>query len=201
MSGSTCRAEPYWVTLHPMKIRPNGFTLIELLIVVSITAVLAALAVPSFNTMLVKRSVQSAATAFVTDLRFARTEALRRSIAVSMCSLAANSTTTCSGAPANWANGWIVFAETASPPNLGVRDAGEEIIRVQQPPPNIATIQGPIPANDHPFFTFRANGWAIASSEDFTFTPTGVVPVNSTRMVCISNQGRVRLLVEGATGC
>jgi type IV fimbrial biogenesis protein FimT len=185
-----------------MKNSANGFTLIELLIVVAIVAVLAAIGIPSFNSMLVKRSVQSAATALVSDLRFTRSEAVRRSSGVSICSLAANSTNTCSAAPANWASGWMVFVDPADTGTRGTRDVGEEIIRVQQPLANIATIQQSVsPANTRPFFPFDANGWSRAANQTFVVTPTGIVPPDTTRIVCVSVQGRVRLLVQGAAGC
>lgn len=182
-----------------MKIGQNGFTLIELLMVVTIAAILMALGVPSFHALLVKRSVQGAALALVSDLRFARSEALRRSSPVTICSLAVNTTDTCSGAPANWANGWMVFAD---PANRGTRDAGEEIVRVQQAPSNIATIQSAVnPTNDRPTITFEANGWAKSADQTFIFTPSGTVPANTQRIVCTSVQGRVRLLAEGASAC
>ncbi|MES2583495.1 MAG: GspH/FimT family pseudopilin [Pseudomonadota bacterium] len=184
-----------------MKNRPNGFTLIELLVVVAIVAILAALAVPSFNTMMMKRSVRSAAISLVDDMRYARSEALRRSLRVSICSLAANSTNTCSAAgAANWANGWVVFSDMA---NTGIVNTvnGEEIVRVQQPLVNIATIED-TPASDKHVISFEANGRARpGGNQTFRITPRGTVPANTVRIVCVSNQGRVRLLDEGATTC
>jgi len=191
------------VTLQSMKNRPTGFSLIELLVVVAIVAILAALATPSFNTMLVKRAVQGAAGALVSDMRFARSEAVRRSAQVSICALAANSSNTCSGAPANWATGWMVFVDPSDSGTRGVRDGAEEILRVQQPLPNIATVQQIlVPSNTRLYIPFEANGWARANSnQTFAFTPTGTVPAGAVRIVCVSLQGRVRMLVEGATAC
>lgn len=181
-----------------MKFRQSGFTLIELMVVVAIAAILSSLAIPSFQTMLLKRSALSAANAFVGDMRFARTEALKRSTRVVMCSVAANSTTACSGAAGAWPNGWLIYVDLNS---NGVLDAGEDVIRVQQILPNIATIQSSSPSTDLRLFSFEPNGWAKASTQTFVFTPTAGVAANATRLVCVSMQGRPSLRAEGATVC
>lgn len=181
-----------------MKNRPNGFTLIEVLIVVAIVAILAALAIPSFTTMLMKRSVQSAALSLVTDMRYARSEAMRRSVRVSICSLATGSTNTCSGSPAKWLNGWMVFVDTGA--TLGVWDAGEEIVRVQQPPENIASINNST-ASARNVLTFEANGFSRAADETLIFKPTRGSSATTDRVICIGLNGRAALRVEGTTGC
>ncbi len=53
-----------------------GFTMIELMIVVSIVAILAALAAPSFITSIANSRLSSAATEVQTLLQFARSEAI-----------------------------------------------------------------------------------------------------------------------------
>ncbi|MEA3394776.1 MAG: GspH/FimT family pseudopilin, partial [Pseudomonadota bacterium] len=68
-----------------MKVRQSGFTLVELMVVVTIAVILLSLAAPSFRSMLVKRGVQSAADVLVSDLRYARSEALKRSSTVIVC--------------------------------------------------------------------------------------------------------------------
>lgn len=194
-----CRHLMHWISLGTMKNRHFGFTLVEALIVVAIAALLAALAVPSFNTMLMKRSVQGAALALVADIRYARSEALRRSVKVSICSLAASSTDTCSGDPAKWANGWIVFVDTS---NTGVRDAGEEIVRVQQPLPNIASIQrATTPTSTRNVLTFEANGFAKSADETLVVTPIRGSSATTNRVICTSINGRPSLRAEGATSC
>lgn len=182
-----------------MNTHNRGFTLIEMLMVLVITAILASLAVPSFRTLLVKRTVQGVAQNLTTDIRFARSEALRRQNKVSICSLVAGSTNTCSAAgAASWKDGWMVFVDAS---NSGVRDNGEEIIRVEQAPTNIASIAGTVPVNDRHFLMFEANGFAKAVNQTFLIIPTGSGVASASRVVCVSLQGRPSLRVEGVTTC
>lgn len=60
------------------KLRSSGFTSLELMIVVAIVAILAALAVPSFSSTLEKQRITTAAEAILSDLRWARAEAIKR---------------------------------------------------------------------------------------------------------------------------
>lgn len=179
-----------------MKIRQAGFTLIELLIVVSLIGVLASLAVPGFRAMLVKRTVQSAADALMTDMRYARSEAVKRSALVSICQSADGAGCVTSGNV--WVGGWIVFVDGGT---TGVVDAGDEIVRVQQALTSMASIASTNPSGDRRIFTYQPTGWAKSAGQTFIFTPAGEVPPGSVRVVCISNQGRPGLKAAGATSC
>lgn len=88
-----------------------GFTIIELLVAVAIAAILMALAAPSFNEFLAKRRVEGTTSELVTDIQFARSEAVSRNAPVRvtfgngcyvihLASVAAD-TTTCATTPAD----------------------------------------------------------------------------------------------------
>ena len=56
----------------------RGFTLVELMIVVAIAALLLLLAAPSFQDMILKQRLRGINAQLITDLQFARTEAVAR---------------------------------------------------------------------------------------------------------------------------
>jgi type IV fimbrial biogenesis protein FimT len=65
-----------------MRAHQRGMTLLELIAVMSVVAVLLAIAVPGFATMFTRLRLQGASAEFGTDLQYARSEALRQRVAV-----------------------------------------------------------------------------------------------------------------------
>ncbi|BAP89513.1 type IV pre-pilin [Burkholderiales bacterium GJ-E10] len=89
-----------------MKLRhDSGFTLIELLVTVTIGAIIVALAVPSFGTLLQNSRLTAQQDAFVGALRYARSMALNQNTQAEVCPFSAAGSTACGG---SWASGWIV---------------------------------------------------------------------------------------------
>ena len=77
--------------------RQSGFTLIELIVVVTISAVLLGIGIPSFREFTATQKVKGAAFDFAAALLLARSEAVKR-----------NATVTMAQSGGNWTNGWTV---------------------------------------------------------------------------------------------
>lgn len=72
--------------LEPVNIMRNaaqrGFTLIELMVVVALGAIILALAVPSFTSMVPRKRMEGVASELATDIQYARSEAAQRNVPV-----------------------------------------------------------------------------------------------------------------------
>lgn len=65
-----------------VKTRNFGFTLVELMFAIAIAAILISLAVPSFQNLLDRKRLVGAAESLYSHLQFAKSEAIKQSIAV-----------------------------------------------------------------------------------------------------------------------
>ncbi len=63
-------------------IRLRGFTFIELMVTIVVLAILLSMAIPSFQSMMQRRRLIGAAEAVYSDLQFAKSEALKKSVNV-----------------------------------------------------------------------------------------------------------------------
>lgn len=90
--------------------RQTGVTMIELLIALSIAAILAALAAPSFTSFINNTRQTSAMSQLISDLNRARSEAIKRNQRVLIC-IRNNAGTDC-GTGNDWHNGWLVCHDT-----------------------------------------------------------------------------------------
>src|SRR5262245_17856388 len=94
---------------------PQGFTLIESAVALAIVVVLVGSAAPALVRLVAARSLAAQAAQFMSALRFARSEAVKRGEGVTLCARdPAVPTPRCQGSStADWRSGWIVFADPA----------------------------------------------------------------------------------------
>ncbi len=102
--------------------RTRGFTLLELLCVLSISAVLVALAVPSWRRPLAAAAVRTAASQALSGLALARRTALATGRTVTLCLTADLTRCDLSGRE------WMLFSNEEGG-SLGRREAGEPLLR------------------------------------------------------------------------
>lgn len=104
----------------------TGFTLIELLVTVSVMIILITIAVPNFMVFIQGNRLTSQANDLVTALNYARSEAIKRGVRVTVCS--SNDGASCLGSN-TWDTGWIVFIDTNGDGVVG----GEQVIQARGP--------------------------------------------------------------------
>jgi type IV fimbrial biogenesis protein FimT len=110
----------------PCKGRAPGYTLMELLFVISIVAVLAAIAIPSFKYVTTSYRISSEVNALLGDMQFARSVALKEGQWVTIC--ASTNGAQCVTSGNTWNTGWIVFLDINKNQTVGANDA---VLRVQ----------------------------------------------------------------------
>jgi len=85
-----------------------GFTMIELVVVMLIVGIIAWVGTSSFGYVTGSNRMSAEINALNSDLRFARTEAIKEGLFVTVC--ASSNGTTCQAA-SSWQNGWIVISD------------------------------------------------------------------------------------------
>lgn len=87
----------------------RGFTLIEMLVVISIIAILAGMAAPSYNDVIFSNKLTSFGNNFMASAQLARSEAIKRNATVTLCRSSDGATCAASG---GWQQGWIIMSGT-----------------------------------------------------------------------------------------
>ena len=77
--------------------RQGAFTIIELMIVLTLVAILAALAIPSFKPMIERENIAAQVNDLISALNLARSEAIRRGVKVTVCRTTDDTTTSTVG--------------------------------------------------------------------------------------------------------
>ena len=109
--------------------RHSGFTLIELMIAIMVLAILVSIGIPNFTEAIRNNRTTAQANDLMTALVYARSEATKRGLPVTVCA-ADTARTGCAGATtANWANGWLIFVDSGG--TAGAVDTGSGDVVLQ----------------------------------------------------------------------
>lgn len=176
----------------------RGLTMIEVLVTVTLIAILASIATPSFTSIIRNGRILGEANSFVGDLQLARAEAIKRGLPVILCP-SSDGQTCLTGANANnWQVGWIMIADNDS--SLS-QTAGDTVIHVRNGWGGTDTFQA-IPGATQ--VTYNREGFAVnlpaGGLVTFAARSTPVV-ASATRCVALNMVGRQTMQQSGTGAC
>jgi type IV fimbrial biogenesis protein FimT len=183
----------------------NGFTLVELLVVLSITGIVLAIALPSFNYVIVRNRITTNVNTLVSTLQSARSEAIKRGTSVTVCS--SNDGSTCRTTSVNeWAEGYIAFADANANATVDAQDTILQRVRGTNSS-SIATTTFAYFAtatNGTRAVTYNGQGFVIGLAANpvlVHFTNNRDFNNASKRCLSIGRTGRLTVLSPGQGGC
>jgi type IV fimbrial biogenesis protein FimT len=172
-----------------------GMSVVEILVALAVAAVLLAIGVPQYQTIVKDTQVSSTVNEFIAANAFARAEAIKRNRLVTICRAlnADTGTDFCSKAATDkrhgddWAAGWLIFVEGDSAiPRIGNVD-GEDEILVRQGEFSTATVSNSTMQQ----ITYNGMGEPInLRGGSVKFHIDG----DARRMLCIARTGRIRVV-------
>jgi type IV fimbrial biogenesis protein FimT len=184
-----------------------GFTMIELMVTIAIVAILTTLAAPSFKRLIQSNTMSGTVNSFLADLRYARSESIRRGGSVVVCRSDSPEAASPSCAASNsagtkgWASGWIIFQDNDKG---GTYNAGDNLLRVQSAISAVDAITEGT-ASVSTALTFTGTGRlqslpAASTPLQLTFGGSSYA-TDVKRIVCVNLSGRARVTDSGSTTC
>jgi type IV fimbrial biogenesis protein FimT len=191
----TCTRSLTRAASAPPNRRQHGLTLVEILVALTIAAILASAAVPSFVWSISAYRISGQVNGWIGDLQYTRAEAIKRGQTVTLCS--SQNGTACATGTTNWQTGWIIFADANG--NATV-DAGEAVLRAQGPLVGGNTFAGD---NGVRAITFNRDGFAIGlPAGNVTLTlRDSTAQSGLTRCVAVTTVGRTAVQHAGTGNC
>ncbi|CAK0743890.1 type IV fimbrial biogenesis protein FimT [Gammaproteobacteria bacterium] len=167
-----------------------GFTSLEMMVTVSVLAILLAIGVPSFQSIIRNARIVTHTNDFLISLVFARNEAIKRGRRVVACKSKNN---ICQTDSSGWEQGWIIFVDFD---NNSVLDTNDILLRAH----------GPLTGGDTLTGNLNVKNYIAYSSDGGTRLDTGAFQAGTLvfnlcssgkrNAIVISNTGRARIMKE-----
>lgn len=124
----------------------KGFTMIELMVVLVISTILLAIAVPSFQTIIQKQKITTTTNNFFAAINLARSEAVKRGGRVDLVP---------ADPGGDWAKGWTVLVDGN---NNQKADSGEQIVFVAGAVPDGIAIEAKLTDSATQYLAYNGTG-------------------------------------------
>jgi type IV fimbrial biogenesis protein FimT len=108
-----------------MKAKQSGFSLLEMMFTVALLAAVVGIGVPNLQNFVRNSRMSSAANDIVSDFNFARSEAVKRRVAITLCK--SQDGATCDVDDADPFNRWIIFVDDEDPAIVEATDGNGEV--------------------------------------------------------------------------
>jgi len=156
------------------KRKSDGFTLIELLVTISVVAILAALALPSFQSSIRSNRVATTTNELISSLSLARSEGIKSTRGGGVCASADGL-----ACGTNWNQGWMVWTERDGD---GVYDANENVVRFSQGKAQLQV------SGSNSVVAFDGRGRIVGVARSLGIVPTGATSPARCLQISITGQ-------------
>ena len=156
LSNYRSHRKVYSMSSHVNNESTSGFTLIELLVIVSLGMIILSFGVPSFTSFIKNGRLTTHTNNLVSDINFARSEAVSRGETVILCrsTNASSENPVCGGTANNWTTGWLVFVSGDA--NTTYDEASDTLIRATSKTPGSVVIKSNSTSNAN--LIYKADG-------------------------------------------
>lgn len=165
----------------------KGYSLLEVLLVLILSAILFALAIPAYRHLVTGNHAVTQINQLVAAINYARSEAIHRHSVVTLCG--SNDSRSCSG---KWSDGWIIFVDKKI---SGQVDPDDEILRVFSAVPTGSLLEW-VGQRSNEYLQMDPSGTTHGQAGTFSYYPD-MRDQQKVSKVVVSQTGRIRIEKNG----